>query len=195
MKAPANVLANTADDVTAGLAGNPAFPAPPVSPAELALLNAALRAAITDWDAGGPEQTAAKHKASAAVANALRKNANYVEIESDHDRETLLSSGFTLMNPNHAQSPLPQPVIRKILNLATTQLLLRVGAIRNAATYQVQLATAADGPWQEAGIATQARRIVLTGLTPGVIYFVRVRAVGGSTGYSEWSGPVSLMAT
>jgi len=39
------------------------------------------------------------------------------------------------------------------------------------------------------------RRIVLLGLTPGTIYFVRVRAIGGSTGYSEWSVPVSLMCT
>jgi hypothetical protein len=36
---------------------------------------------------------------------------------------------------------------------------------------------------------------VLPDLMPGTIYFVRVRAIGGSTGYSEWSVPVSLMAT
>jgi hypothetical protein len=59
----------------------------------------------------------------------------------------------------------------------------------------VQLATAVNEPWQEAGIYTQARRIVLMGLTPGTVYFVRVRAIGGSTGYSEWSVPATLMAT
>lgn len=57
------------------------------------------------------------------------------------------------------------------------------------------MATAAGGPWQEAGIYTQARRIVLLGLTPGTIYFTRVRAIGGSTGYSDWSVPASLMCT
>jgi hypothetical protein len=41
---------------------------------------------------------------------------------------------------------------------------------------------------------TQARRIVLTGLTPGVTYAVRVRAIGGSTGFSDWSDPISHMA-
>ncbi|HEY1717436.1 MAG TPA: fibronectin type III domain-containing protein [Verrucomicrobiae bacterium] len=52
-----------------------------------------------------------------------------------------------------------------------------------------------SGPWQEAGIYTQARRIVLMGLTPGTVYFVRARAIGGSTGYSERSVPATLMAT
>ncbi|HEX4349171.1 MAG TPA: fibronectin type III domain-containing protein, partial [Verrucomicrobiae bacterium] len=59
----------------------------------------------------------------------------------------------------------------------------------------MQIATAMNGPWTEAGIFTQARRIVLPGLVSGTIYFVRVRAVGGSTGYSDWSGVASLMAT
>jgi hypothetical protein len=41
---------------------------------------------------------------------------------------------------------------------------------------------------------TQARRMVLTNLTPGTTYAVEVRAIGGSTGYSDWSDPVSHMA-
>ena len=36
--------------------------------------------------------------------------------------------------------------------------------------------------------------MVVNGLTPGVVYTFQVRAVGGSTGYSEWSDPVSHMA-
>ncbi|MGH7976559.1 MAG: fibronectin type III domain-containing protein [Limisphaerales bacterium] len=35
---------------------------------------------------------------------------------------------------------------------------------------------------------------MLTDLTPGAMYSVQVRAVGGSTGYSDWSDPVSHMA-
>ena len=40
-----------------------------------------------------------------------------------------------------------------------------------------------------------ARRIVLAPVTPGVVYTVHFRAVGGSTKYSEWSDPVSHIAT
>ena len=136
-----------------------------------------------------------KLKAYAALTSALRKDANYVEIASDNDVETLLSSGYDIVSTNRAQSPLEQPNISQILNLATTQILIRVLSILNAKSYQVQMATSANGPWLEAGIFTQPRRIVLTGLTPGTVYFVRVRAIGGSTGYSEWSVAASLMAT
>jgi hypothetical protein len=197
MKAPANDVANLADDVVDGMTGNPAFttPPPPIPVADLTTLNTALRAAITAADAGGPQQTAAKNKAYSAITDALRKNANYVEIQSDNDLETLLSSGFDVVSTNRAQAPLDQPVIMEISNLATTQLLVRLLSILNAKSYQVQLATTVNGPWQEAGIYTQARRIVLLALTPGTVYFVRVRAIGGSTGYSEWSVPANLMAT
>jgi hypothetical protein len=50
------------------------------------------------------------------------------------------------------------------------------------------------GEWQEAGIFPQARRMVLANLTPGTIYNIRVRALGGSTGYSEWSPVTSRMS-
>jgi hypothetical protein len=50
------------------------------------------------------------------------------------------------------------------------------------------------GGWTSAGISTQARKITLHGLTPGQVYSVPSRAIGGSTGYSDWNGPVSHMA-
>ena len=42
---------------------------------------------------------------------------------------------------------------------------------------------------------TQARKIILTGLTSGTIYNVQARAIGGSTGYSDWSNPSSHIVT
>jgi hypothetical protein len=80
-------------------------------------------------------------------------------------------------------------------NLATTKLLVRLTPITNARSYNVQTNTNGNGTWQDAGIYTQARRIVLGNLTPGTTYVVRARAIGGSTGSSDWSNPVSLMAT
>jgi len=44
------------------------------------------------------------------------------------------------------------------------------------------------------GQFTQGRRIVLKELTPGTTYNIQARAVGGSTGYSDWSDPISHMA-
>ena len=63
-----------------------------------------------------------------------------------------------------------------------------------AKAYQVQ-SCVGTGSWQEAGIFPNTKDIIITNLTPGTAYTVRVRAVGGSTQYSPWSASISLMAT
>jgi len=82
-----------------------------------------------------------------------------------------------------------------LLNNGSTQLLLRLLPVLNAKLYQLQTSTDGGKTWVEAGMSTQARRIVLKGLTPGTTYSVRARAIGGSTGASNWSNPASVMAT
>ena len=44
-------------------------------------------------------------------------------------------------------------------------------------------------------IYTQAKRVVVTNLTPGSTYTFQARAMGGSTGFSDWSDKVTHMAT
>jgi hypothetical protein len=108
---------------------------------------------------------------------------------------TGLTSGYLPASTNHAQVPLDAPAVAGLENLASTQVLLRLIPVLNAKTYQVQLSADSGKTWQEACISPQARRIVLTNLTPGTTYAVRARAIGGSTGASDWvtSGPI--MAT
>lgn len=174
---------------------NPSFPAPPVKSADLTALNDTFRDAIAAAATGGQQETAAKVKAHDAVVDALRKNANYVQTIASHDLEMLLSSGFLPASTNRASAPLDQPVVMTLDNAGTTKLLLRLTPVLNARSYQVQTNTNGNGTWTEAGIYTQARRITLEGLTPGTTYSVRARAVGGATGYSDWSTPASHMAT
>ncbi|MFO1481723.1 MAG: fibronectin type III domain-containing protein [Verrucomicrobiaceae bacterium] len=50
------------------------------------------------------------------------------------------------------------------------------------------------GPYQSGGLFTNSRSMAINGLTPGGNYQFQVRAVGGSTGYSDWSDPVSHMS-
>ena len=183
-----------ANGVYLGLNTNPAFPLPPVKPADLLALDEAFRAAIAAAT-GDPEDTAAMLKAREALIDGLRKNASYVEIQASHDLQMLLSSGYYPASTNHAQYPLDPPAIQTLTNLATTKLLLRLTPQSVAKAYHVQLGTDGGKTWQEGVISTQARRIVLAGLTPGTVYAVRARAIGGSTGCSEWCQPVSLMAT
>ena len=65
-------------------------------------------------------------------------------------------------------------------------------AVSNAHSYQIQVLTP-DGKVLKTVDSTQARNVVIPGLTPGIIYTLIGRAVGGSTGYSDWSDPVSHM--
>ncbi len=109
------------------------------------------------------------------------------------DLTTLLSSGFEAVNTNRAQIPLPKPVIDRVENPQSTQLALRLTPVPTARAYEVRISYGTNG-WQAAGIFTQARKIVLTDLTPGTTYTLQARAIGGSTGLSDWSDPVSHMS-
>jgi len=49
------------------------------------------------------------------------------------------------------------------------------------------------GLFQTAGVFTKSRSMAITGLTPGTIYAIQVRALGGSTGSGDWSDSVTHM--
>jgi hypothetical protein len=171
--------------------GNASFPTPPVSTTILTTLDTAFRNAIAAAT-GDPQDTIVKNNARAALETALRKDASYVESLANQNVGMLLSSGYYASSTNRVQAQLDTPVITDIESPMTTQLLLRLTPVTNAKSYQLQISTG-GGAWTEAGIYTQARRIVLPGLTSGTIYNVRARAISGSTGYSDWSIPASQM--
>jgi hypothetical protein len=127
------------------------------------------------------------------LGTSLRKTAAYVQSVASQDLTLLLSSGFQPTNTNRAQSPLDTPVVLEIDNSISTELVLRVQPVVNARSYEAQYKNGAG--WLPAGIFTQARRIEIDSLTPGTVYTVQVRAIGGSTGYSDWSAPQTCMAT
>jgi hypothetical protein len=154
-------------------------------------LNLKLGAMVT----GGTVATAAKDKAFDALSDALNADANDLENVIGTDLELLLSTGYLPVSSNHSSSPLDDTAIASLLNNGTTQALLQLLAVRNAKSYQVQTSTDGGKTWVEACISTQARRIVLTGLMPGTTYAVRARAIGGSTGASNWCGALSIMST
>jgi hypothetical protein len=92
-------------------------------------------------------------------------------------------------------APLDAPTILKVVNNGTTQVLLRLSTVTNANSYEIQYTTDGGKTWISGGISSKALRIVLTNLTPGTVYTIQARALGGSTGQSIWSTPVSIMAT
>jgi hypothetical protein len=187
-------LLDFAGAVLAGLTDNPIFPTPPVSLADLAETKTDFARALTAAATGGPQTTAAKNIVRATLGNMLRKEAYYVQSMMNNDLSVLLATGFQATSTNRARSPLPTPSVVRIDNEQSTQLVMALTPIMNARAYEVQKMNGTGG-WTMAGVFTKARRIVIKNLVPGSTYSVQARAVGGSTGYSGWSNPVSHMAT
>jgi hypothetical protein len=179
--------------VIACIKTNPLFPNLPVLIAALIALQTAFQNAITAAAQGGTMDTAAKNEARDALVSALRQTAAYVQSLALPNVSQVLSSGFDVVTPNTAQSPLTQPVFT-LDNSLTAQMTVDLQAVTNAKAYQVQFSIG-TGAWQEAGIYPNTRGIVLTGLTPGTMCNVRIRAIGGSTQYSEWSATMPAMVT
>ena len=186
-------LGDFVDNIIASVTGNPSFPTPPVSMVVLGTERTAYGTAVINAMQGGKQLTAIKRAAKKVVITLLRKNGAYVQSIASQDVAMLLSSGYQANSTNRAQTQLDIPVILAILNEMTTTLTVRLQPVDNARAYQVRYSVN-GGAWLPIVDSTQARRIILPNLTPGTTYTVQSRAVGGATGYSEWSDPSSHMA-
>lgn len=191
-------LANFALGVKDGLTTNAVtFPSIPTT-ATLVMLGTAIttfNAKLVAAHKGSVAATAEKEVAREVLIGLLRILAAYVENVAQGDASKIEAAGFDVVTRgNNTQTPLTKPLIKAIRNLITTQLKVDVGAVRNAASFEVQIRIG-SGAWQGAGSYPNSRSIVLEDLTPGTTYEVRVRAIGGSTKYSDWSDGVNHMCT
>jgi len=168
----------------------PPVPPDPNAPVDLTTRMNNLDAANKNAVGGGLIQTAAKNAALESAFEGLDANALYVQTIARTNLPMLLSSGYQAVSKNRAQSPLDAPTITGIDNDISTQLDVHLSPISNAVGYEVQICTG-TGAWTTAMFSTQARNVTLTGLTTGTVYQVRARALGGSTGQSDWSMPGS----
>ena len=156
-------------------------------------------AAVAAQRQGGSAATAAKQVAADALVSLLRRLALYVQTvvqgiaDPGQSMVALLASGFEAVSNNRSQGPLSTPNIRDIENVGTGRLKLDIDPVPNARVYEVQSKMGA-GDWVSAGLFQNSRGLIVTGLTPGTTYTFQVRAVGGSTGQSDWSNPVGHMS-
>jgi hypothetical protein len=182
------------ENVIKCMTGNAHYATPipplPVVTTGLGSFTTALAAAA----GGGKALTAAKNEQRENLLAMLRQLAAYVQGACGNDLSWLLSSGFSAMSTNRSQTALAKPAILGITNGTSMALTLNVETVANARAYEVRHSVTA-GTWLDGGTYTQARRILVQGLTPGTVYTFQVRAVGGATGYSDWSDPISHMAT
>ena len=142
---------------------------------------------------GGPGDTAAKNNSRQALLGDLRRVATYVQMTCNDDPALLLSSGFQAQSTNRASTPLEQPQSLSIKNGGSGQLVATIDPVRNANMYEGRIKIE-GGDWLPSVFTGDSQHIYFKGLTPGKTYTVQVRALGGSTGQSDWSDPSSHMA-
>jgi hypothetical protein len=180
------------------MTGNANFPTLPV---DLSILKAALDAysvSIGEARDGSKKAIALRNRHGEELIRILRALATYVELNCKDDMNIFLSSGFQPRSSTRTPAqPLALPVILKVDQGNTGQLLVSIKAVRKAKTYELRY-----GP-QGAGGATPASWSMLTvphtkaaarisGLTPGTTYAIQVRAYG-PLGYTEWSDSATRM--
>jgi hypothetical protein len=181
------------NQILTSLTDNDGFPNPPFPLKNLSTQLDVFQEKLAATEDGGHQATLEKRAARGDLESLLRQLASYVQTVASEDLVLLSSSGFSAVQLNNAQIVLPKPVIAAIENAGSRQLVLRLQAVPTARAYEVRISFGTNG-WESAGIFTQARRIVLQDLTPGTVYTVQVRAIGGSTGSSDWSDSVSHMS-
>lgn len=186
-------LSGFSANVVASLTSNPGYTTPLIPLTEITIAQTAFDNAVAAALDGGKLAIAQRDAAREALVSLLRQEGAYVQSIAGEDLPLLVSSGFQPVNTNRTQIPLAKPVIDRIDNEQSTQLALRLKPVDTARAYEVRMSYGTSG-WQATGVFTQARRIVLDQLTPGTTYTVQARAIGGSTGYSDWSDPVSHMS-
>jgi hypothetical protein len=186
-------LDNFSQGVVNAMTGNATYPTPPVTIANLQAATDDFRAKLAAAQIGGPADTAAKNNSRQALLGYLRQVASYVQIHCNNNLELLLSSGFEAQSTNRASLPLDQAQGLELKNGTSGQLVASVTAVKNANMYEGRI-KASDGDWQPGIFSGDSRRIAFNGLTPGKTYTAQVRALGGSTGQSDWSDPSSHMS-
>ena len=189
------VACNLSLDVEDALLNNPAFIKLPVPVADMVTNRLALTAAMVEARKGGTDRTRLKNAALQVVVDDLMKNGLYCQGEARHDLDALLSSGYDVVSTNRTPAPLAQPAIISLANDVSGQLTVRGQSVLNGRMYYVRASSDGGKTWMEMGTFNGARLMVLQPVTPGMTYVVQFCALGGSTGLSLWSNPVSIMAT
>ena len=178
------------------LTGSAVFLNLPVKLTDLSALVATFETSVKNMaQTNSLQLTAQRDEAREAVLDAFRKTGAYVQSIALNSLSMLLSSGFQNVPPPSPSGPLDAPTILKVANNGSTQVVLRLSAVANSNSYAIQWSTDGGKTWVSGGIFSQSRSIVLTNLVPGTTCTIQAQALGGSTGQSAWSTPVSIMAT
>ncbi len=198
----ADLLAKTGVIISA-LSNNPHFPEPWLPQlATLAQISAAYDAYLDAYHAalsGDKSKIILRNNARAILTDYIKKLAPYLEIIALDDIVILASSGYSIRNDSthiNDNDPLPAPSNVKVTHgLKKGSINIRATPIQGAGSYEIQ--TAQIDPtieinWQHRQTSLTCSHIILEGLTPTHIYWLRIRGVS-RLGAGAWSEPVMII--
>ena len=146
---------------------------------------------------GDRNEIARRKRLRGELAADLVRVGNHVEAVAQGDIVKLQTSGYQLAREREAfrVGVVSEPMdVRLFRGHLIGMLIVRSRAVRGARSYEVQYCVSGEveaGAWKPGPVTTGCRRIELRDLTPGVIYVVRMRAIG-SKGPGKWSDTASL---
>lgn len=195
------------DRVLTGMTNNPHFtPWPPGVPPldEVRGDRNSFQAAMIAAQSHDTFKIAERKALRVVLENKLSHLAAFVQMAAHGNADALASSGFELRRPRSSSSsassdePLPAPADLSVEHGSLSgTLTLHVTRPPGARACDIEVAQGDPSlpeNWRHWDVSASWSRITLSGFTPGQVYWVRVRAVGGKTGHGLWSNPISIMA-
>lgn len=181
------------------LTGNPNFPAPQPTLAQLSAAADALEAAAADAQAARAEAktaTSRQEQKEDTLDLLVTQLAAHVESVSGDDETKILSAGMDVRATGSPGSDTPSLPKGVALSEGDHAGELDAGwdSVTGARSYVVQMSVDPPTPtsWQPGPVVTRSHA-TLSGLTSGTRYWVRVAAVNAN-GQSGWSDPATKIA-
>lgn len=175
------------------MTGNEGYTTPRVALSLITTLADTFLVDVNAAEGGGVLATATKNASRRALELKMRDQAAYVQSIAGTDLALLLSSGFEATSGNRARIILPQVVIKSVVSIQSGVFRITVVPMPTARGFELRYKNG-TGDYLPGGVFTSSRAIMLGNLTPGSTYTGEVRAIGGLTGYSDWSAPFTQMA-
>jgi hypothetical protein len=122
------------------------------------------------------------------IRNAVDGFAQHAGTVYKHDKAKLQAISLDVANPPTPVGPLPAPVnLRSFTGAMEETVELQWDPVHRREIYWLECAQSINGPWTLAYTGKRART-TCGNLISGTEYFFRVKAQGGTTKFSPWSG-------
>jgi hypothetical protein len=193
-----------ADLIYNSLDGNANFPLPwPAYVPQLTDIGTAFNNYHTLFEAaqsGDSLKISARTTARDTLTGMLKKLAPYLELVADGDVTKLQSTGYDLRHDivqGTANNPLPAPPNFTFArgDISGT-MVASADSLAGAGSYELSTCTgdpAVEANWKDQGTFLHCSNIVVSGYTPGTIYYARLRGVG-TNGPGVWAVSAGVMA-